>query len=256
MSIESSFLNQPAISGCYLFPQPRRIDSPFLVSVPDATLGCHHRIVDPDALTLVHFHGNGEAVADYVADFAEECARLGLNMLFVEYRAYGNSTGRAQLAAMLGDGEHAIKAAGIPFQRAIVYGRSVGSLYAIELAYRHPEIAGLVIESGIAALSERLLIRVDLGAAGITEQELRDEIAVHFNHQKKLAAYSGPLLILHAQHDDLVDVTHAERNHAWSASSDKHLVRFPHGNHNSIMAANHREYFEHLGRFAKARRRP
>ena len=30
-----------------------------------------------------------------------------------------------------------------------MFGRSIGSLYAIELAQRHPNIAGLIIESGI-----------------------------------------------------------------------------------------------------------
>lgn len=254
MSIETSFLNQPAISGCYLFPQSRFVDSPFAVTVPGAVLACYRRIVNPEVLTLVHFHGNGEAVADYVPDFADQCERLGLNSLFVEYRAYGRSTGRAELAAMLGDGERALEAAGIPFQSAVVMGRSIGSLYALELANRHPEIAGLIIESGIADLGQRLLMRVDLQEAGVTEREFRAEIETHFDHRKKLETYTGPLLILHAEHDDLVDVSHAERNFAWSASQNKHLVRFPMGNHNSIMGVNFLDYFQQIRRFVNGLR--
>ena len=48
-------------------------------------------IIDPDKITMVHFHGNGEAVADYIPDMAEVFADLGLNSLFVEYREYGGS---------------------------------------------------------------------------------------------------------------------------------------------------------------------
>ena len=108
-----SILDHPAVSGCYLFPQDRFVKAPFLVNVPGAVLVCARNIIDPSWLTLVHFHGNGEAVADYVPWMAREFSALGLNSLFVEYREYGRSTGRAQLAAMLGDGEAVIAAAGL-----------------------------------------------------------------------------------------------------------------------------------------------
>ena len=43
-------------------------------------------MIDPARFTLVHFHGNGEAVADYIPWMESELAALGLNSLFVEYR--------------------------------------------------------------------------------------------------------------------------------------------------------------------------
>ena len=96
----SNILDSPAISGCYLFPQPRQVRDPFCVEVDGATLACYHKVVNPDGFTVVHFHGNGEAVADYVPDFTDALTNLGLNSLFVEYREYGGSTGQAQLVAM------------------------------------------------------------------------------------------------------------------------------------------------------------
>ena len=166
-STSDSILDHPAISGRYLFPQPRYVDDPFMVEVAGAELACYRRIIDPDTLTIVHFHGNGEALADYIPDMAEVFADLGLNSLFVEYREYGGSTGEARLVAMLGDGEAAIKAAGLAPDKAIVFGRSIGSLYAIELVHRQPAIAGLILESGIADPSERFLKYADLTAAGV-----------------------------------------------------------------------------------------
>jgi hypothetical protein len=249
MDSEQSILDSPAISGCYLFPQPRFVGDPFVVKVDDVELACFRRIVDPERYTVIHFHGNGEAVADYVPDMADELASLGLNSLFIEYREYGGSTGKAQLVAMLGDGEASVAAAGIDPEKVIAFGRSVGSLYAIELAHREPRIAGLIIESGIADPAERFLAYSDVTAAMIDVDAVLAEVKRHFNHKQKLAGYVRPLLTMHTEHDGLVDVSHAERNHKWAASPQKRLVRFSSGDHNSIMAWNREEYFEAIRAF-------
>ena len=247
----TSILDDQAISGCYLFPQPRCVDDPFMLQVKGAELACFRRIVDLAKFTLVHFHGNGEAVADYIPWMATELSALGLNSLFVEYREYGDSTGKAQLVAMLGDGEAVIAAAGIQPEKAIAFGRSIGSLYAIELAHRIPTLAGLVLESGIADPSERFLKYADLSSSGITESDVIAEAKKEFNHQLKLSGYHNPFLALHTEHDGLVDISHAERNLNWAASSQKELIRFPVGNHNSIMEWNRGEYFKAIRDFVK-----
>jgi alpha-beta hydrolase superfamily lysophospholipase len=249
---DGSILDDPAISGRYLFPQPRCVDDPFMVEVAGATLACYQRIVDPDKFTIVHFHGNGEAVADYVPGMADIFADLGLNSFFVEYRDYGGSTGEARLVAMLGDGEAAIKAAGLPPQRIIAFGRSIGSLYAIELVHRQPTIAGLILESGIADPSERFLTYADLAAAGVAASDVVAEVERYFNHRKKMSEYKNPLLVLHTENDGLIDISHAERNHRWAGSTRKRLLRFPLGNHNTIFGVNLREYLAAVGDFADA----
>jgi alpha-beta hydrolase superfamily lysophospholipase len=247
-----SILDSPAISGCYLFPQPRRVSDPFVVEVPGAELACYRKVVDPDGLTVVHFHGNGEAVADYVPEMVDELTHLGLNSLFVEYRQYGGSSGKARLVAMLGDGEAVLAAAKTPPERAIVFGRSIGSLYAVELAHRHPNIAGLIIESGIADPGERFLAYADRAAAGLNEEQVLAEVNRHFNHKKKLSGYSGPLLVMHTENDGLIDISHAERIYKWTGGSQKRLLRFRQGNHNSIMAFNRDEYFKGVAFLARA----
>ncbi|QDS92447.1 Alpha/beta hydrolase family protein [Roseimaritima multifibrata] len=247
-----SILDDPAISGRYLFPQDRTLDDPFLVKTDGAELACYRRIVDPDAFTLIHFHGNGEAVADYVPFMADTFAELRLNSLFVEYRDYGGSTGEAKLVEMLGDGEAAMIAAEIVPQNAILLGRSIGSLYAIELAKRQPNIAGLIIESGIADPSERFLTYANLKSAGFDKTDVQAEVKRYFNHKKKLAGYTKPLLTLHTENDGLIDIAHAERNHKWAGSRQKQLIRFPRGNHNTIFEANEKDYLSAVGSFLKS----
>ncbi|MEZ6043113.1 MAG: alpha/beta hydrolase [Planctomycetaceae bacterium] len=244
-----SILDHPAISGAYLFPQPRSVADPFVVQVNGAELACYRKVVDPENLTLVHFHGNSECVADYVPYIADAFGDLGFNMLFVEYREYGASTGKAQLVAMLGDGEAAIKAAGLEPKDVVVFGRSIGSLYAIELAYRQLNIAGLIIESGIADPAERFLKYADLSSAGFDEADVRAEVRRHFDHEQKLHSYENPLLILHTENDGLIDISHAERNLQWADSGQKQLVRFPQGNHNTILSHNFDKYMKAVESF-------
>ncbi len=246
-----SILDLPMISGRYLFPQTRRVADAEMIDVGDAKLACFRRTVNFDGLTLVHFHGNGEAVADYVPDMAEKFADLGLNSFFVEYRGYGDSTGDARLVAMLGDGERAMKEAGIDPARTIAMGRSIGSLYAIELVSRVPSIAGLILESGIADPYERFLTKADVARSGFSEQEMLAETKLHFHHKKKLLKYSNPMLVMHTENDGIVDITHAERLHKWASSRQKRLVRFSRGDHNTIFATNQNDYLAAIATLAK-----
>ena len=200
---------------------------------------------------MVHFHGNGEAVADYVPSMADVFEDFGLNQLFIEYREYGGSSGEAKLVAMLADGESVIQAAGIAPEKAVVCGRSIGSLNAIELASRQSNIAGMITESGIADPCERFLTYADLESAGIGETDVQAEVAKHFNHQLKLSNYTNPLLILHTENDGLIDISHAERNYEWAGSKQKRLVRFSKGNHNTIFQANMNKYVAAVKEFVE-----
>lgn len=251
MSTDTSILDHPRISRNYFFARDDRPDETFPVPSGDATLACAHRNVDPSASTVVHFHGNGETVADYVPWMADQLEEFGLNSLFVEYRGYGASTGSPALVRQLGDIPAIFDALDTPAQNLIVFGRSIGSLYAIEFADRYPDIAGLIVESGIADVLERILIRVSPRALDTTYEALRREADRHFDHQAKLGDYEKPLLVMHTRDDHLVDVSHARRLHDWAASFQKRLVVFDDGSHNTIRTANPEEYRRNLRLFCE-----
>ena len=140
------------------------------------------------------------------------------------------------------------EATGVAPERLVVFARSVGSIYGIELASRLP-VAGLVIESGIADVLQRVTMRASARELGVDAQTLIAEAKRLFDHHAKLQAFKGPLLVLHAEHDNLVRVAHAEQNHAWSGSEDKTLLVLPRGDHNSIMFANLKAYGQALQEF-------
>lgn len=244
----NDILNHPLISERYFFPRVGRFPDPFWVECDAARLACSYHEIDPQAKTLVHFHGNGEIVDDWRGDFVQLIQRMGCNILLAELRGYGQSSGVPQLGKMLDDVVPTIEALGKPARQLIFFGRSVGSIFALEAAARFPQAAGLIIESGVADVLERLLLRVQPQELGCTADELLAAVETYLNHQRKISAYSGPLLVMHTRNDGLVDVSHGQRLYDW-AGGRKQLKIFPHGNHNDIMFVNAREYFSLLADF-------
>jgi pimeloyl-ACP methyl ester carboxylesterase len=246
-----SILDHPVVSARYFFPRREPLPDPFAVDCGGLRLACYLHAPHPGGKILVYFHGNGEVVGDSVELLAEPFAALGLNTFFAEYRGYGLSTGAPALVSMLEDVPCMIRALGLSEDKIVLFGRSVGSIYALHATRHFPNVAGLVIESGIADPLERILLRVEPHELGVTAEELAAEVEKHLNHRKLLESFRRPALFLHSRHDGLIDVHHAERMHDWSAGS-KQLVIFERGDHNSILHVNFEAYMSHLRQFVES----
>ena len=238
----SSLLDHPVISQRYFFPRSDSPPKPFWVDCDDARLACVHHVIDDDYPTIVHFHGNGEVVSDYLDGFPELLGRMRCNCLLAEFRGYGGSTGAPELGKMLADVNQTIRSIAVPEQKIVLFGRSVGSLFAIKAAELFPNVAGLILESAIADPLERLLLRLQPGEIGTTQEELAEAMSRVINIKDILSQFSRPTLIMHTRHDGLIDVRHAEQLARWCAGPHK-LKIFPTGSHNDIMFVNSREYF-------------
>lgn len=226
-----SLLDHAAISERYFFPRPDAPRDPWLVD----GLRCARKAKGRD-VALLHFHGNGEVVADWLGDFARALDAGGMDAFFAEYRGYGGSSGNPSLSALLADALTVFDAMDRKAAEVVVYGRSIGSLAAAHVA-AHRDVRGLVLESGICDLSERLLVRLRPEEVSATEDELRAAVKASFDQEAKIARAKCPVLVLHAEHDDMVRKHHAERN-AKAAGSRAELVMFPMGDHNTIHAFN------------------
>ena len=246
-----SCLDHSLLSERYFYPWPNPFPDPFFVDGNGGRLGCRYGRGFPEGLTVVHFHGNGETVGDYLDGFAARMESLGVNLLLAEYRGYGMSEGDPRMAAMLEDVPPIVAASGVDPSRIIFFGRSLGSLYAVHAALLYPRAAGLILESAIADPLERILERLEPRQLGVTHEELKAEVDRLFNQQWKLAALTGRNLVMHTRRDDLVNLSHAERLHSW-ANGPKELVIFDRGDHNNIMEINRDSYFAHLKRFLDA----
>lgn len=246
--MKDPILDHPALSARYFYPWPNHFDEPFFIQGDGFRLGCRYRHASHDLPTIIHFHGNGETVADYLGDFEERIVSLGANLLLAEFRGYGMSDGEPGLATMLEDVRLIVEASGSQPEKIIFFGRSLGSLYAVHAAALYPQAAGLIVESGLADPLERILVRVEPHHVGATMDSLREAVARHLNQKRKISLFKGRVLILHSRNDDLVSVSHAENLYEW-ANDPKELLIFERGDHNTIMAANENAYIRAVKRF-------
>ncbi len=235
-------LNHPIISQRYFFPRRGMDAQPFWVDCDEARLACYYHEVDVTAPTVVHFHGNGEIVSDYLDGFPELIGRMGCNCFLAEFRGYGGSTGRPQLGKMLQDVLPTISALDRPQHKLVLFGRSVGSLFAIKAAELFPDVAGLILESAIANPLERLLLRLHPNEIGATGEALESAVHDAIDIKGILSRFAQPTLILHTRHDGLIDVSHAEKLAQW-CTGPTHLNIFQQGTHNDIMFVNSQQYF-------------
>ncbi|MCX7982105.1 MAG: lysophospholipase [Syntrophales bacterium] len=198
----------------------------------------------PGGAQIVFFHGNGEIAADY-HDLAPYFVERGINFLVFDYRGYGRSGGSPSVSTMLKDA-HKIFAWVKAWRKEnpspgplIVMGRSLGSASALELAHHYPtEIHGLIVESGFARTGPLLtLLGVNLNEIGFREE-------LGLRHQEKIASFTRPTLIIHAQFDSLILLEEGKLLYELSRATEKRLTVVPNADHNTIFAWGMDLYFE------------
>lgn len=258
-AMDSPLINQ------FLF-YPRRIAR---AEIPDVPYGSLHIFESgggekisaylyepfPNKPIVLLFHGNGEVITDYFDFLMLDLKAHELNFCVVDYRGYGLSEGEPCLSAILEDGravwKYMTENLKIPPQRFVIFGRSMGSIPALELAsVLKNSFAGLVIESGIAAFdkwvdSMSFLIR----RLGMDIDELRASLRKNLDHQRKIEMCERPILIMHTENDEIVPSFHARLLYEWAGSDKANLKIFPYGGHNTIFFYNREEYMKLLTSF-------
>ncbi len=155
----------------------------------------------PEAPAVLFFHGNAGNLGGRIGLLAQ-LVRLPLaGVLAIDYPGYGRSTGKpsekALYAAARAAREHLIATRGIPAERLVLYGRSLGSAVALRTAADHPA-AGVVL--GVPFLSIPALARVHYpyipGIAHLVRQR--------FDNERTVARLRVPLLIIYGPEDTVV----------------------------------------------------
>jgi len=124
-----------------------------------------------------------------------------------------------------------------------VMGRSLGSISALELAYRYPDsLQGLIIESGFCSVV-RIITHLGIPAPGIDLKKIDQECV------EMIRKISIPALIMHGERDALVPVEEAKDLHQELGSDRKELLIIPAATHNDIMIVGFKEYFDTLQHF-------
>ena len=210
---------------------------------PNATVHARRHPSSKARFSLLFFHGNGEIVSDY-DNLAVHFNALGAELIVVDFRGYGRSSGFPTLRAVLEDAHKVFEQLKLTDnfkEKVCIMGRSLGSAPTIELCSKRSDITACVIESGYAdpvPLVERRGLRID--------KTTPDEDA-HFNNSEKIRMVKCPILIMHGADDVLISPYEAKLNYGNVKSKIKKLEILKGVGHNDMMMAD--SYFITLKQF-------
>jgi pimeloyl-ACP methyl ester carboxylesterase len=156
-----------------------------------------------DAPTVLYLHGNDKNIGG--ASDIDRVARLhsmGYNLFAVDYRGYGKSTGGAPTEAKAYEDAEAswdylIRQRACDPKRTFIFGHSLGSAIAIDLAVHHPEAAGLIVENAFTSMVDMSELEYPFLPAELLLNQRFDSLS-------KIGNLKIPLLLIHGTWDKLV----------------------------------------------------
>lgn len=191
---------------------------------------------------FLFLHGNAGNASQRLHN-AARLGRLGAHVLLVDYRGYGLSEGRPTETGLYADSQaaldHLTRDRGIPDERIIVFGRSLGSAVAVELARERP-LGGVILESAFTNIED-----VARSAVG---WPLSSFARGRFDSRSKIAAVVAPLLFFHGDADEIVP--YALGQNLYHAAPEPKAFETLHGaNHNDTVEVGGEAYFRRIGAF-------
>ncbi len=179
---------------------------------PAAAHSAHPELVagQPN-LTILWFHGNAGNLGYQVDDLAALRQWTAANIFIFDYRGYGNSAGRPSERGFYRDARAAwrylLTRPDIDPQRIILYGRSLGTAAAVELAANPPDGPppyAVILYSPLTSLG-------DMARAVHPWLPLHWLAGGQFNSLARIGGVSRPILIIHSAADEIIPVEQGYR---------------------------------------------
>jgi pimeloyl-ACP methyl ester carboxylesterase len=260
--------DSPEVCRTYFFPQPgdplpSSADAgPIPLQLHSGTrIGGYWSRPLEGAPTLLYLHGNGECISDALGHWPGWAAAGGYNLFLLDYPGYASSDGVPGFSSCREAAEAALsfllERSQLEVPWVAVMGRSLGSLFALDLAASHasaPRLGALILESAVADLKQRLALRLPYDRLGLDRARLEREIDDDWDAARKLARICCPVLVLHSKTDGLIPVDHAALLARWAGERLDELLLLDEGDHNSIQLRNAVEYQEAVAAFLRRAR--
>ncbi len=243
-----SILKDNILTKRFLFPRKKKFENPFFIYSNGNKLSCIRFKNFENGKMLVVFHAGNELVLDYSGSFAFEIEKMGINLLLVEYPGYAMSSGESDVLSILDIIPDIVRTCSTPLKDMIVFGRSIGAVYAIDTVSKFPDICGLIIESGVADFYQRIIKRVNAEDLDCSDELLKTEIFKYFDNKKKLKNFKGRTLIMHAADDRIIETEQAFMNYKW-ANGPKCLELFELSTHKGMHISHRDKYFGFIADF-------
>ena len=148
--------------------------------------------------TIIFCHGNGGNISHRL-DKIKILSGLNLDVFIFDYRGYGMSKGSPSEKGLYLDAEsvynYLINVEKLSPQKIIVFGESLGSAVAVDLAHKH-DMAGVILEGGFTSVGDMAKVIFPFVPTFI--------YASKFNAFEKIKSVKSPKLIFHSADDEIV----------------------------------------------------
>ena len=194
---------------------------------------------------LLFFHGNAGNMSHRLESI-RIFNRLRLSTLIIDYRGYGQSDGEPSEEGTYRDADAAwaylTERRGVPPEKIVLFGRSLGGAIAANAASRH-RAGALILESAFTSVP-------DMAAEIYWFLPARWLARYDYDTREALASVSSPILIIHSPNDGLVPFSHGRALFA-AAREPKQFLEIS-GGHNSGFLQSGRRYLDGIDSFLNA----
>ncbi len=199
---------------------------------------------------LLWFHGNAGNMGNRVNLLQRLHQELKLNILIIDYRGYGKSSGKISEEGTEKDARAAydflISRREINPSQIFIFGRSLGAAIAIELA-TEIRTAGLILEapfSSIEAMTNVIMPWLPFKGSLKTKYD-----SIH-----KIQQVQAPLLVMHGDQDKVIPFEQGQRIFE-SANQPKTFYTIVGADHNNAYVVAGQAYFETMAHFIEKLRK-
>lgn len=196
---------------------------------------------------LLYLHGNGINIGANV-NHAARFQQPGLSVLLMDYRGYGLSQGNfPNEQQVYQDAEtmwnYLVQERQIPPDRIFVYGHSLGGAIAIELAIRHPQLSGLIVDGSFTSIRDMVAFSPSLRFFPVDWL-----LHQHFSSIDKVSTLQMPVLFIHGTADTRVPARMSQALYS-AAPEPKQLYLVPEAGHNNVAEMAGAEYMQVVQQF-------
>ena len=184
----------------------------------------------------------------------EHWRSLGLNVLAIDYRGFGNSTALLPSeATALADASLAVaelRRREPDAGRRFLYGYSLGGAMAIAMAAEHDGFAGVVVESTFTSIADLVRQSKWGWVPGLSLL-----VTQGFDSADRIRKVNEPLLFIHGTHDDVVPHTMSDELLADATAvppAYKHVLKIEGGRHYGTIAFAGAAYDRAVREFVRA----
>lgn len=197
-----------------------------------------------DAPVVLYLHGNAGHLY-HRFDKVRQIQEAGGAVLIVDYRGYGKSEGRPNERGLYLDAEAGyewlVRFKGIPSERVILYGESLGGAPAVHLAVTFP-VGGLICEGCFTSAA-------DMARTLIPFLPFEILLAQQFPVIHQIRSVRAPILLLHARDDEVVPFRQARQIYEKAAKFTKVTFVPLEGGHNDAHVSDSERYMAALRSF-------